>query len=128
MTSNLISERILCNTITLRQEQFIFDICLYNLNKLIETVKKLKDEVKNLYNEVVNYEHCENEDVKSVRNSVIAELKLAYREIKHWKFVTASKDIKATEIEKAKSTKHPTYVDMPSLRVVDTIKERWGLL
>ncbi len=94
----------------------------------IETVKKLKDEVKNLYNEVVNYEHCENEDVKSVRNSVIAELKLAYREIKHWKFVTASKDIKATEIEKAKSTKHPTYVDMPSLRVVDTIKERWGLL
>lgn len=93
----------------------------------VATIKKIKNEVKSLYNDVVKYEHCANEDVKSVRNSVITELKFAKKEIKHWKFVNAQKDIKIVNMENAESIKHPSYVDMSSLKIVNVIKERWNL-
>jgi 16S rRNA U516 pseudouridylate synthase RsuA-like enzyme len=81
-----------------------------------------------LYEEVVKYEHCDNDDVKHVLDAVVIELKQATKELREWKFVIAVNKKKGLIIENANATKHRTYADEPSTRLIDTIKGRWNVL
>lgn len=93
-----------------------------------EVISKIMEEVSDLYKEVINYEHCENTDVKHVRNSVMAELKEANKELCRWSFANVSKDEKSIELENAKEVEHSTYVEQSASRTIAGIKARWNLI
>ena len=93
----------------------------------LEVINSIITEVSSLYKEVANYEHCENDEVKQILDSVVKELKRATKELHKWKFVNASKNNTNPIAKCAEADSHYTYTDNPSSRIIEIIKERWNV-
>ena len=92
----------------------------YRLN----CIKAIKKEANSLYQEVVNYEHCDNEVVKSALDALEAELKIAKKEVRTWRFVDSS----AEEVVFSDHNQDAlVFTSSVSPKVVEDIKMRWKL-
>lgn len=87
-------------------------------------IDNIKEEGTSLYQEVVNYEHCDNEEVRKALDSLLIELKFARKEIKKWKFIYVKN--RETIILDADSDV-TSYYKSVSLRKVKDIKLRWKI-
>lgn len=90
----------------------------------INCINNIKKEATSLYQEVVNYEHCDNEEVRKALNSLLIELKFAKKEIKKWKFIHV-KNIKNIILD-SDSNVSSYYKPIPSRKIED-IKWRWKM-
>ena len=93
----------------------------------MEVINSIITEVNSLYKEVANYEHCENDEVKQILDSVVKELKCATKELHKWKFVNASKNNTDPIAKCVEADFHCTYTDNPPSRIIEIIKERWNV-
>ncbi len=87
-------------------------------------IDNIKEEGTSLYQEVVNYEHCDNEEVRKALDSLLIELKFARKEIKKWKFIYVKN--RETIILDTDSDV-TSYYKSVSLRKVKDIKLRWKI-
>ncbi len=87
-------------------------------------IDNIKEEATSLYQEVVNYEHCDNEEVRKALDSLLIELKFARKEIKKWKFIYVKN--RETIILDTDSDVASYYKSIP-LRKVEDIKLRWKI-
>lgn len=92
-----------------------------------DIITKMLEEVKTLYQEVVNYEHSDNSEVQNVLSAVTKELHTAFRELKNWKIIRIPDKSLHVFNEHAGENCHASYVDCPSERLILSIKDRWRI-